>query len=79
MLSNVVYPVYTCGKYIRHSTPGRWWDCLYTWDSGFIGLGLLELDIERAKENLRLSNLRACRKQIYTSRISGTSSILSCQ
>lgn len=54
MLSNVVYPVYTCGKYIRHSTPGRWWDCLYTWDSGFIGLGLLELDIERAKENLRV-------------------------
>lgn len=54
MLTNVVYPVYTCGKFIRHSTPGRWWDCLYTWDSGFIGLGLLELDVERAKENLKV-------------------------
>lgn len=54
LLTNVVYPVYTCAKFIRHSTPGCWWDCLYTWDSGFIGLGLLELDIERAKENLRV-------------------------
>ena len=50
--TNVVYPIYTAGEFIRHSTPGRWWDCLYTWDSGFIGLGLLESDIERAKENL---------------------------
>jgi hypothetical protein len=49
---NVVYPVYTQREYIRHSAPGRWWDCLYTWDSGFIGLGLLETDIWRAVENL---------------------------
>ncbi|MGD8781924.1 MAG: hypothetical protein PVH88_23545 [Ignavibacteria bacterium] len=49
---NVVYPVYTQKEYIRHSAPGRWWDCLYTWDSGFIGLGLLELDKKRAIENL---------------------------
>jgi hypothetical protein len=48
VLTNVVYPVYTRGTYIRHNTPGRWWDSLYTWDSGFIGLGLLELDRERA-------------------------------
>ena len=48
LLSNVVYPVYTRRSYIRHYTPGKWWDCLYTWDSGFIGLGLLELDVERA-------------------------------
>ena len=48
VLSNVVYPVYTKGTYIRHNTPGRWWDSLYTWDSGFIGLGLVELDRERA-------------------------------
>ena len=47
-LTNVVYPVYTKRQYIRHNTPGRWWDCLYTWDSGFIGLGLLELDQQRA-------------------------------
>ena len=49
---NVVYPVYTQRSYIRHSTPGRWWDCLYTWDSGFIGLGLLEFDTQRAIECL---------------------------
>ncbi len=48
LLTNVVYPVYTRRRYIRHFTPGKWWDCLYTWDSGFIALGLLEIDVERA-------------------------------
>jgi len=52
MASNVVYPVYTQKQYIRHSAPGRWWDCLYTWDSGFIGLGMLRLDTMRAIESL---------------------------
>ena len=52
LLTNVVYPVYTRRTFIRHSTPGKWWDCLYTWDSGFIGLGLLELDVERAVDCL---------------------------
>jgi len=51
-LMNVVYPVYTRRSFIRHYTPGKWWDCLYTWDSGFIGLGLLEIDIERAVDCL---------------------------
>ncbi|HEY9076694.1 MAG TPA: trehalase family glycosidase [Anaerolineaceae bacterium] len=51
-LMNVVYPIYAKGKYIRHGTPGKWWDCLYTWDSGFIGLGLLEIDVQRAIDNL---------------------------
>jgi hypothetical protein len=48
LLTNVVYPVRTRGTWIRHNTPGRWWDSLYTWDSGFIGLGLAELDLDRA-------------------------------
>ncbi|MBN1873289.1 MAG: hypothetical protein JXA33_03595 [Anaerolineae bacterium] len=52
VLTNIVYPVRTRGTWIRHSTPGRWWDSLYTWDSGFIGLGLAELDLERALDNL---------------------------
>ena len=52
LLCNVIYPVYTQKSFIRHSTPGRWWDSLYTWDSGFIGLGLLELDTRRAIESL---------------------------
>jgi len=52
VLTNVVYPVYTRRSFIRHYTPGKWWDCLYTWDSGFIGLGLLELDHQRAVDCL---------------------------
>jgi hypothetical protein len=52
LLTNVVYPVRTRGTWIRHYTPGRWWDSLYTWDSGFIGLGLAELDFDRALDNL---------------------------
>jgi hypothetical protein len=51
-LTNVVYPVYVKRSYVRHNTPGRWWDSLYTWDSGFIGLGLLELDLDRAVDCL---------------------------
>ncbi|WP_261837132.1 MGH1-like glycoside hydrolase domain-containing protein [Vibrio ishigakensis] len=50
---NVVYPVYTRRQYIKHNTPGKWWDCLYTWDSGFIGMALMDYDVERAKETLR--------------------------
>lgn len=52
MLTNIVYPVYMKKSYIKHHTPGRWWDCLYTWDSGFVGIGLAELDLERAIECL---------------------------
>ena len=52
LLTNVVYPVYTQHSYIKHYAPGRWWDCLYTWDSGFIGLGLADVDIQRALECL---------------------------
>lgn len=51
-LTNVVYPVRTRGTWIRHHCPGRWWDCLYTWDSGFIGLGMAELNIRRSAEIL---------------------------
>ena len=51
-LSNVVFPIYTQRQYIRHSTPGKWWDCLYTWDSGFTGIGLSVLDIRRAVDCL---------------------------
>lgn len=51
-ICNVVYPVYTQRQYIRHHAPGRKWDCLYTWDAGFIGLGLSEVSIQRGEENL---------------------------
>ncbi len=42
LLTNVVYPVYLHGKNVVHHTPGKRWDSFYTWDSGFIGMGLLE-------------------------------------
>lgn len=53
-LSNIVYPAYIKDSFVLHHTPGRRWNSLYTWDSGFIGLGLLEIDIKRAVENLNV-------------------------
>lgn len=51
-LTNVVFPVYCKRSYIRHNTPGRFWDSLYTWDSGFIGMGLIGMSKKRAEECL---------------------------
>ena len=51
-ISNIVYPIRLGKEWIKHHTPGRMWDSLYTWDSAFIGLGLLEMDPGRAVENL---------------------------
>ncbi len=51
-LTNVVYPIYLRRSYIKHNSPGHFWDSLYTWDSGFIGLGLLEIDFQRALDCL---------------------------
>jgi hypothetical protein len=48
LLTNAIYPVYTRRSHIRHYVPGKWWDSIYTWDAGFIGLGLAELDFDRA-------------------------------
>ena len=52
LCTNVVYPVYTRRQYILHNTPGRWWDSLYTWDSGFVGMGLLQYSTRRAYDCL---------------------------
>lgn len=52
IMTNIVYPIRLGEEYIRHFTPGRCWDSLYTWDSGFTGLGLLEIDPARAAECL---------------------------
>ena len=49
---NVVYPVYMQKQYVKLRVPGRWWDCLYTWDAGFSGMGLLQTNIQRAVESL---------------------------
>jgi hypothetical protein len=47
-LTNIVFPVYTKRHYVRHYCPGKWWDSLYTWDSGFTGIGLAQMDVDRA-------------------------------
>ncbi len=51
-LTNVVFPLYCRGEYICHNTPGRLWDSLYTWDSGFIGMGLNAISTKRSEECL---------------------------
>ena len=53
LLSNVVYPVYTQKEYIRHFTPGKIWNSLYTWDLGFIALGMIDVDPVKAFEIVR--------------------------
>jgi len=53
VLSNISYPIYTQREYIRHFTPGKNWNSLYTWDLGFIALGLLDIDEEKAFEAIK--------------------------
>lgn len=52
LLTNAVYPIYKHGENIIHHTPGKRWDCLYTWDSGFIGLGMTLLSKKFADYSL---------------------------
>lgn len=54
LLTNLVYPVWRHGKWVKHHTPGKRWDSVYTWDSGFIGLGLLEWEPRLAEYILKL-------------------------
>lgn len=51
--TNVVYPVYTQNQYIRHFTPGKIWNSLYTWDLGFISWAFAVLDSPKAFETIR--------------------------
>lgn len=44
LLTNVVYPMFNHGENVVSFAPGKRWDSFYTWDSGFIGMGLLEVD-----------------------------------
>lgn len=52
VLTNIVYPVYTQGQFIRHFTPGKTWNSLYTWDAGMINQGLAAIDINKSIEFL---------------------------
>lgn len=51
-LGNVVFPVRRQDQWIQHYSPGRAWDCLYTWDSGMLGVGLTVFSPQRAAETL---------------------------
>lgn len=46
LATNVVFPVWTGGTWVRLVTPGREWNSVYTWDCGFIGLGLAGRNFE---------------------------------
>lgn len=48
LLTNVVYPLYKHGENIVHFTPGKRWDSFYTWDSGIIGVGVLEYSVQKS-------------------------------
>lgn len=52
LFTNIVFPIYTSDRYIKHFTPGKNWNSLYTWDSGFIALGLNEINQELALANI---------------------------
>lgn len=49
IFSNVVYPIERHGAQVIHYTPGKRWDSLYTWDSGMIGIGMLEYSTRKAE------------------------------
>ncbi len=53
LLTNVVYPVYTQRGYIRHFTPGKNWNSLYTWDLGCISWALTYICPTKAFETIR--------------------------
>jgi hypothetical protein len=50
LMNNIVYPTYTQNSFIRHFTPGKWWNYIYTWDLGFIAIGLNEVNPTLAAE-----------------------------
>ena len=53
LLTNVVYPIDAFGEPIRHFCPGKHWNSLYTWDCGFIGWAMSEIDPGRGYEIIR--------------------------
>ncbi len=51
-LTNVFYPIYIRRLYTKQYVPNKFYESLYTWDAGFYGIGLVELDTEKAIECL---------------------------
>ena len=48
MANNLVFPIICQNEYIKHYTPGRRWNSLYTWDVGMIGIGMVDMDLNRS-------------------------------
>ena len=53
LLTNIAYPIQAEGQHIRHFAPGKNWNSLYTWDSGFISEALVCIDPDKAFETIR--------------------------
>ena len=52
------HPICRHGCQIIHYTPGKRWDSLYTWDSGMIGIGMLEYSTQKAEYVLDTYSVR---------------------
>jgi len=53
LLTNVVFPARVGDDFRKVFIPGKCWgECAFSWDAGFIALGLLEYNIERAIEEM---------------------------
>ena len=54
LMTNIGFPIHCGRENLRCHLPDKYYWSLYSWDSGFSGLGLLELDRTRAIENLNV-------------------------
>lgn len=64
-LTNLIYPTFTANQFTKHTTPGKKWSSLYTWDSGFIGLGYSAINAGRALESLNAYTMDATEQSAY--------------
>ncbi len=54
LLTNVVFPIRLQSENVRHFTPGKCWNSLYTWDNGFIAMAFCDFAPALAKECLNM-------------------------
>ena len=64
-LTNLIYPSFAQNQFIKHTTPGKRWSSLYTWDSGFIGLGYSSINLGRALESLNAYTMDSTRQSAF--------------
>lgn len=53
-LQNIIYPIYTQRQFTKQFVPGKRWNSLYTWDNGFTGIGMANVEVQRAIESLQI-------------------------